>query len=156
MRKLFFSTWSLSRVRSLFLMSLSFVFYSWPCTSHIYRIILNSFFFFFLNRNEKREMQEMQEELEDLRECGLGSCKPSFLQSCANIKVSSCVLISSKIILHVIVVISKNLSQFTWVRLLKENGSKPCAVLCLLLERLLDNFTKKIYLITRISGDMRK
>ena len=38
-------------------------------------------------RNEKREMQEMQDELEDLRDCGLGNCKPAFLQSCANIKV---------------------------------------------------------------------
>ena len=32
-------------------------------------------------------MQEMQDELEDLRDCGLGNCKPAFLQSCANIKV---------------------------------------------------------------------
>lgn len=30
----------------------------------------------------------MQDELEDLRECGLGSCKPKFLQKLANIKVS--------------------------------------------------------------------
>ncbi len=29
----------------------------------------------------------MQDELEDLRDCGLGNCKPLFLQSCANIKV---------------------------------------------------------------------
>ena len=32
-------------------------------------------------------MQEMQNELEDLRDCGLGNCRPAFLQSCANIKV---------------------------------------------------------------------
>eukprot|EP00093_Oithona_nana_P005745 05745.XXX_182220_189329_1 [CDS] Oithona nana genome sequencing. len=38
-------------------------------------------------KNEKREMQEMQNELEDLRDCGLGNCRPAFLQSCANIKV---------------------------------------------------------------------
>ena len=29
----------------------------------------------------------MQEELEDLRDCGLGNCRPAFLQSSANIKV---------------------------------------------------------------------
>lgn len=44
-------------------------------------------FFVVLCRNEKREMQEMQNELEDLRDCGLGNCRPAFLQSCANIKV---------------------------------------------------------------------
>lgn len=39
-------------------------------------------------RCEKQELHLMQDELEDLRECGLGSCKPKFLQKLANIKVS--------------------------------------------------------------------
>ena len=30
----------------------------------------------------------MQDELEDLRDCGIGACKPWFLSSLANIKVS--------------------------------------------------------------------
>ena len=49
--------------------------------------VIFDFFFVVLCRNEKREMQEMQNELEDLRDCGLGNCRPAFLQSCANIKV---------------------------------------------------------------------
>ena len=36
---------------------------------------------------EKRELHEMQDELEDLRECGLGACRPKTLQTLANIKV---------------------------------------------------------------------
>ncbi len=29
----------------------------------------------------------MQDELEDLRDCGLGGCRPKFIQGLANIKV---------------------------------------------------------------------
>jgi len=36
---------------------------------------------------EKQELHLMQDELEDLRDCGIGACKPKFLQSLANIKV---------------------------------------------------------------------
>ena len=35
----------------------------------------------------------MQDELEDLRDCGIGACKPWFLSSLANIKVSFSYLI---------------------------------------------------------------
>jgi len=38
-------------------------------------------------RFEKQELHEMQEELEDVRDCGLGSCRPRALQGLANIKV---------------------------------------------------------------------
>ena len=43
------------------------------------------FIFFF--RYEKAELDEMQDELEDLRDCGIGSCRPAFVQPLANIKV---------------------------------------------------------------------
>ena len=41
----------------------------------------------FIRRCEKQELHLMQDELEDLRDCGIGACKPRFLQSLANIKV---------------------------------------------------------------------
>jgi len=36
---------------------------------------------------EKQELHEMQDELEDLRDCGIGGCKPKILKPLANIKV---------------------------------------------------------------------
>ena len=36
---------------------------------------------------EKQELHEMQDELEDLRDCGIGGCRPKILQALANIKV---------------------------------------------------------------------
>ncbi|CAB4061515.1 SLCO3A [Lepeophtheirus salmonis] len=36
---------------------------------------------------KKKELHEMQDELEDLRDCGLGACRPSCMQSLSSIKV---------------------------------------------------------------------
>ena len=44
-------------------------------------------FWLFQEKFEKQELHEMQDELEDLRDCGIGGCKPRILQALANIKV---------------------------------------------------------------------
>ena len=41
----------------------------------------------FQEKFEKQELHEMQDELEDLRDCGIGGCKPKILKPLANIKV---------------------------------------------------------------------
>ena len=48
-----------------------------------------------VDRYEKQELHEMQDELEDLRDCGLGGCRPKFIQGLANIKVKHFVSLPS-------------------------------------------------------------
>ena len=51
-------------------------------------MLCNFFSIIIFFRCEKQELHLMQDELEDLRDCGIGACKPWFLSSLANIKVS--------------------------------------------------------------------
>ena len=45
-------------------------------------------FSLFIFRCEKAELDEMKDELEDVRDCGIGGCRPAFFQPLANIKVT--------------------------------------------------------------------